>query len=138
MIPMAYTLASKDFEDYLRDLIAGSGLSTRNQVYTMTQGVFRTFRRRLEIRDAIRFANVLPPVLRAIFVADWDVDEPKRPFESRREMTLDVQSLRADHNFSPDTAIKDVATALRKAVNEESLDKVLATLPQEAALFWRA
>ncbi len=138
MIPMAYTLASKDFEDYLRDLIAGSGLSTRNQVYTMTQGVFRTFRQRLEIRDAIRFANVLPPVLRAIFVADWDVDEPKRPFESRREMTLDVQSLRADHNFSPDTAIKDVATALRKAVNEESLDKVLATLPREAALFWRA
>jgi uncharacterized protein (DUF2267 family) len=40
----------------------------------MVQGVLQTFRRRLEISEAIRFAGVLPPVLRAIFVADWDQD----------------------------------------------------------------
>jgi uncharacterized protein (DUF2267 family) len=40
--------------------------------YTMTQGVFQVFRRRLNVTEALRFADTLPPVLRAIFVADWN------------------------------------------------------------------
>ncbi|ARN80388.1 DUF2267 domain-containing protein [Methylocystis bryophila] len=136
-MPMEYQYASEEFERFLRDAIDASGLTTRNQVYTMTQGVLRVFRRRLDVGDALRFANVLPPVLRAIFVADWDLNEPARPFERRELMTAEVKSLRGDHNFSPDTAIRDVATALRKNVNEAELDRVLAMLPNEAVEFWR-
>ena len=33
----------------------------------MVQGVLQAFRRRLDIKEAIGFANVLPPVLRALF-----------------------------------------------------------------------
>lgn len=43
----------------------------------------------------------------------WDTDEPIRPFESREAMTREAQSLRREHNFAPDTAIRDVAVALR-------------------------
>lgn len=103
----------------------------------MTQGVFRVFRRRLDVGDALRFANVLPPVLRAIFVSDWELSEPKRPFETREVMTAEVKSFRGDHNFSPDTAIQDVVTALRKNVNEAEFDRVLAALPDKAVEFWR-
>jgi uncharacterized protein (DUF2267 family) len=136
-MPMEYERASQEFEQFMRDALDASGLTTRHQVYTMVQGVFQAFRRRLDFRDAMRVANVLSPILRAIFVADWNVDEPKRPFESRYLMTKDVQSLRGEHNFSPETAIKDVATALRKNMNEATLDNVLATLPEGAAEFWR-
>lgn len=137
-MPFAYESASEDFERFLAAAIESSGLTTRNQAYTMTQGVLQAFRRRLTIRDAARFANVLPPVLRAIFVADWDTDEPIRPFESREAMTREAQSLRRDHNFAPDTAIRDVAFALRRVADVEALERAIATLPPDAGEFWRA
>ncbi|ABC90979.1 hypothetical conserved protein [Rhizobium etli CFN 42] len=136
-MPSEYRSASADFDAYLDDIRADTLIDSRNAIYTVTQGVFQTFRRRLDIEEAIRFANLLPPVLRAIFVADWDPDEVKRPFEDRRAMTREVQSLRGDHNFSPDTAIRDVAAAVRKQVDETAFDRVLQTLPDGAEEFWR-
>ena len=136
-MPIEYARSSQVFEQFMRDALDESGLTTSHQVYTMVQGVIQTFRRRLDFREAVNFANVLPPILRAIFLADWNLDEPKRPFESRYLMTKEVQSLRGEHNFSPETAIKDVATALRKNMNEDILDSMLATLPEGAAEFWR-
>lgn len=136
-IPMELQHASEAFEAFLRDARDISGLTTRNQTYTMVQGVLLVFRQRLSVKDAIRFAHVLPPVLRAIFVDDWDVDQPQRPFTSREEMTREVQALRRDHNFSPDSCIRDVAEALRRHVDQKAFDRVLATLPEGAADFWR-
>ena len=136
-IPMEFQHASEEFEAFLRDAQDASGLTTRNQTYTMVQAVLQTFRRRLEIRDAIRFAAVLPPILRALFITDWDPDEPKRSFTSRTDFTREVQSLRRDHNFSPETAIHDVAVALRRWVAKETFDGILDQLPPGAADFWR-
>ncbi|MFZ2295138.1 MAG: DUF2267 domain-containing protein [Polaromonas sp.] len=113
-----------------------SGLATTNMAYTMVQGVLQAFRRRLNVREAALFANVLPAVVRAIFVADWNTDEPQRAFEDRATMTKEVQSLRAAHNFAPDTAIQDVAKALRQNIDQAALDRVLAELPQGAVQFW--
>ncbi len=115
-----------------------SGLATTHQTYTMVQGVFQAFRRRLDVRDALLFANVLPPVLRALFVADWNLDEPRRPFEDRAVMTREVQSLRPDHNLAPASSIRDVAAALRKNIDQAELDRVLARLPAGAREYWQA
>ncbi|MFO1102075.1 MAG: DUF2267 domain-containing protein [Methylocystis sp.] len=136
-IPMDIQHATEEFEAFLADARDRSGLTTRNQTYTMAQGVLQTFRRRLSIADAIRFAGALPPVLRAIFVADWDPEEPQAPFGDRASMIRDVQDLRRDHNFSPETCIDDVAAALRARVDEAEFERVLATLPAGAAAFWR-
>lgn len=137
-VPSEYQRASIEFEKFLLDAREASGLTTTNQTYTMVQGVLQTFRRRLALSEAIHFAGVLPPVLRAIFVADWDVDEPRRSFGDRAEMVKEVQSLRADHNFAPDTAIQAVAIALRKNVDEVRFDKALNTLPPAAQEFWHS
>lgn len=135
-VPPEYRRASIEFEQFLLDAREAAGLTTTNQTYTMVQGVLQAFRRRLTIPEAIHFAGVLPPVLRAIFVADWDTDEPCRNFSDRAEMTKEVQSLRADHNFAPDTAIQAVALALRKNIDEVRFDKALITLPAAAREFW--
>ena len=66
----------------------------------MVQGVLYAFRARLDLKEAVRFAGELPAVLRAIFVADWDTDEPVRPFVDRDTLTAEVRALRVDHNFS--------------------------------------
>jgi uncharacterized protein (DUF2267 family) len=135
-MPNEYQRVGEDFDAFLLAVVDATGLATRNQAYTTTEGVLHAFRRRLAMRDALRFANVLPPVIRAIFIADWSLNEPILPFATRETMTLEVKQLRRDHNFSPDTAIRDVAKALRRSVDEKKFDAMLATLPQGAKAFW--
>lgn len=135
-VPAEYERASAKFYDYLVDARDVAGLWSTHVTYTMTQGVFQVFRLRLETQDAIAFANILPICLRALFVTDWNIDEEKKLFESREIMTRDVKLLREDYNFSPDTAIRDVAKALRRHVDEEAFDKLLAQLPEGAVEFW--
>ncbi len=135
-MPAEYQRAAIEFEKFLLDAREASGLITTNQTYTMVQGVLQTFRRRLTLPEAIHFAGVLPPVLRAIFVANWDTSEPRRSFADRIEMTQEVQGLRADHNFAPEIAIQAVAVALRKNIDEAKLDNVLSRLPAPAHDFW--
>lgn len=125
------------FEQFMLDARGISGLGTTHQTYTMVQGVFQAFRRRLDVKEAIRFANVLPPVLRALFIADWNLDEPRRPFTDRPTMTREVQALRPDHNLAPDSSIGNVAAALRKNIDQVELDRVLASLPPGALAFWQ-
>ncbi|WP_207485214.1 DUF2267 domain-containing protein [Arenibaculum pallidiluteum] len=135
-VPMEIQHASEDFDRFLVDVVEAAHLTTRNQAYTVVQGVLLVFRRRLAVREANLFANVLPPVLRAIFVSDWNVDEPRLPFGDRAAMTMEVQVLRRHHNFAPDTCIRNVATALRKHVDTVVLDRVLSELPEGAAEYW--
>ncbi|MBV2142290.1 DUF2267 domain-containing protein [Falsochrobactrum sp. TDYN1] len=135
-IPLEIQRATEEFDRFLATARDEAGLATRNQTYTMVEGVLVTFRRRLDFAEAIRFAGILPPVLRAIFVANWDLDEAKQPFFSRQVLTEEVQSLRKDHNFAPDSAISDVTKALRAHMDQKELDAVLAQLPPQARDYW--
>ena len=83
-VPIEYESAFRDLDRLLRDARDEAGLVSINQSYTMVQGVFEVFRRRLSLADAIRFANILPAGIRALFVADWDPSEAQRPFEIGR------------------------------------------------------
>ena len=136
MIPAQYMSAREDFERFLYAARDESGLVSINQTYTMVEGVFRAFRRRLALREAILFSNVLPPGIRMLFVADWDPDERRGAFEDREAMTVEARGLRELHNFAPATCIHDTAFALRQCVNEARLDAVLAELPPGAHEFW--
>jgi uncharacterized protein (DUF2267 family) len=137
MIPMEFQHASEEFQAFLKDARDASGLTTRNQTYTMVQAVLQTFRRRLEVSEAIRFAGVLPPLLWALFVTDWDPDEPKRAIAGPADLAREVQSLRQNHNFSPNTAIQVIASAVRRRVDSAAFDETLRRLPPEAADFWK-
>ena len=135
-IPAEYQRATEDFHAFLADARDEAGLSTTHQAFTMVQGVLQTFRRRLDLCEAITFAGALPPGLRALFVVDWDPREPKHPFVDRATMTAEAQLLRAEHNFAPASAIRNVATALRRHVDPAGFDRVLAGLPVAAIEFW--
>ena len=136
-VPQEYRRASEQFEKLLVDARDIAMLQTTNQSYTMVQAVLQAFRRRLDVKDALLFAGVLPAGARALFVADWDLTEPKRAFADIVTMTREVKGLRPDHNMSPDSAIGDVARALRNNVDTAALDRALARLPPGAAAFWR-
>ncbi|MDI6839062.1 MAG: DUF2267 domain-containing protein [Rhizobiaceae bacterium] len=135
-VPMEYRQATRDFENFLTAVRDRAGLATSNQAFTMVDGVLRTFRRRLEPADAIVFAQILPACLRALFIRDWDLHEPRKTFGTREEMPREVKALRPDHNFSTDSAIADVASVLRETVGVALLDQALAGLPEEAKRFW--
>jgi uncharacterized protein (DUF2267 family) len=53
-------------------------------------------------------------------------------------MTGEVQGLRPRHKFASETSVRDVATVLRRNVDEADLDHVLGGLPEGARRFWRA
>ena len=97
--------------------------------------MLRAFRRRLTPQQAIDFAQVLPAVLRALFVADWRLAEPIPP-GTRADWTAEARALRPHHNLTPPNCVAATALALRQSVLREDLDRVLATLPAFATEFW--
>lgn len=135
-MPMQYFLASRDFEAFMADLLEISMLKTSHQGYTMLQSVLQVFRRRLTLPQAIAFSNLLPPVLRAIFVSDWDVGQSLLPFVDRQLLMQEVMQLRHNHNLSTPTAIEDVTAAIRRHVDEAKLESFLRELPEGALSFW--
>lgn len=135
-MPWTYRHASREWRFFLDQAAEEMGLSSDNMTYTAIDGVFRVFRRRLSVQEALLFANVLPSVPRAIFVQDWDITAPAQPFLSKEEMTREAQAVRPHHNLTPDNAIEAVAIAIRRTVPKADWDRVLAQLPKEAATFW--
>lgn len=135
-IPMEYHHAGRDFDAFMADLLEISLLKTRHQAYTMLQSVLQVFRARLTLVQAIAFADLLPPVVRAIFVSDWDTAQPQRPFADRESLMAEVRQLRHNHNLSTPTAIDDVTAAIRRHMDEARLEALLRQMPAGALAFW--
>lgn len=136
-LPQEYQRLNDHFYLFLTELKEHVGFGSSHQTYTMVQGVFQVYRRRLEIADAIRFANTLPAGLRALFVADWDPLEERSAFDTLARMNQEVRQLRPEHNFSKPTAIQDVALILRRHLDEQAFDALLQSFPAQAREFWR-
>ena len=112
-------------------------LATHHQAYAVLRAVPHVFRDHLTATDALAFAEILPAVLRAIFVEDWHpaVDPP--PFPDRQALIEEVKANRRDHNLASESSIGEIATALRRNVDSTNLDRVLTKLPAGAADYWR-
>lgn len=134
--PFEYQNASIEFERFMIDARDFADLATTNMAWNMVVGVLWAFRYRLNMQEGLRFANLLPPVLRALFIEDWDTSEPVKSFASNEELMKDVRSIRTVHNFAPPNAIQAVAQALLKHVDRSELERVLLTLPIGASEFW--
>ena len=137
-MPWTYRHSTKEFRSFLEDARDRMGLTSINHTYTAVEGVLITFRRRLTVREGLSFADTLPSSLRALFVARWNVSEPKAPFTDRAAMTREAQALRPNHNNTPENAIEATAWALRRHVRQDEFDRALAALPEGAEDFWRA
>lgn len=137
-MPWTYRHAQKEFQAFLGDARERMNLVSDNSTFTAVEGVLRTFRARLTPPQALAFADVLPAVLRALFVAHWDIAAPPRPFAPRAEMTREAQALRPHHNLTPENAIEAVAWALWRCVDHRDLARVLAAIGPEAEAFWQA
>jgi uncharacterized protein (DUF2267 family) len=135
-MPWTYRQATREWQAFLADARDGMGLSSDHATFTAVEGVLRAFRARLTPQQAVDFAQVLPAVLRALFVADWDLSAPPLPAGTRADWTAEAQALRRHHNIAPDTCVAATAIALRQAVLRADLERVLSRLPPFAAVFW--
>jgi uncharacterized protein (DUF2267 family) len=119
---MEYWNASKDFEAFLLDVRDTCMLQTHNQAYHTLRAVLHVFRSHLTVEDALALPEDHPP-----------------PFPCRDALQREVKAIRPDHNLAPESAISDVANALRRSsIDCHDLDRVLAKLPPGAAEFWQA
>jgi uncharacterized protein (DUF2267 family) len=135
-MPWTYRQATREWQAFLAAAREAMDLTSDNAAYTAVQGVLRAFRRRLTPQQAIDFAQVLPAVLRALFVADWRLDEGPVPPDTRAAWTAEAMALRPHHNLTPANCVEATALALRGSVLRGDLERVLATLPPFAAEFW--
>lgn len=135
-MPWTYRQATREWQAFVAEARTAMELESDNATYTAVQGVLQAFRRRLTPQQAIDFAQVLPSVLRALFVADWRLDEGPLPAGTRADWTAEAMALRPHHNLTPPNCVAATALALRKSVLREDLDRVLASLPAFATEFW--
>ena len=135
--PYEYAVATQRWLEVLDAVRDETGLTSRNQAFTVLEGVLRAFRRRVEAQDSLRLADELPVAVRALYVHDWDLSLPRLPFRPPLELAEEVRALRPHHNFAGPTSVPDVARALRRFVHPARFDAVLATLPVGAVEFWR-
>jgi uncharacterized protein (DUF2267 family) len=135
-MPWTYRQATREWQAFLSDARMAMELTSDNATFTAVEGVLCAFRRRLTPQQAIDFAQVLPSVLRALFVANWHLDESPLPPGTRSDWTAEAVALRPHHNLTPPNCVAATALALRKSVLRDDLDRVLATIPPFAAEFW--
>ncbi len=137
--PKEYQVATIKFQEFLMDVKNNADFGSGHMAYTLAQGVFQVFRRRLSLEQAILFADTLPVGLRALFVSDWNPNEQQKAFTDRQQMNQEVAELRPKHNFAHLTGdpINDVAKALRNQVDEQEMDRLLSTFPDGAMEFWQ-
>ena len=134
-MPYSYRHATAEFQAFLTVARDEMALDSDNTTYTAVQSVFLCFRRRLTVDQALAFADLLPAVLRAIFVADWRPCAPVL-WKDRAELTAECKSLRPHHNLTPDNCITATAIALRSRIPATDLDPLLLKIGPEALAFW--
>ncbi|APZ51990.1 DUF2267 domain-containing protein [Salipiger abyssi] len=135
-MPWTYRHPEKEWRLFLDDIREVMGTPSSNVAYTAAEGVFGAFRSRLDVVQALGFAQVLPAVPRALFVQGWE-PAPPVPWADRRTYLAEAKALRADHNFIADTAVEAVSYALNRALRPDVLAKALARIGPEAEAFWR-
>lgn len=135
-VPQEYVHASRDFDRFMEDFLQISMLDTHHRAYAVLRAVLHVFRDHLTTDQALRFADILPAVLRAIFVEDWHPRADPPPFPDEHMLIAEVMGNRRDHNLAGATSIHDVAQALRRNVPFGDLKRVLQALPPEAQRYW--
>ncbi len=135
-MPMKIAHATDEFNAFLVKTGNELDLATRNQVYTTVQSVLVVFRRRLTATQILTFAQVLPPVLKAIFIDGWQPDEQTALFGERRDWIREVKSIRKHHNFSPDNAIEIVAHCIWSIAETEKFSAALHAIGPNAEAYW--
>ncbi|WP_248298105.1 DUF2267 domain-containing protein [Tabrizicola sp. YIM 78059] len=133
-IPWSYRQATREWQAFLAHARQAMDLETDNLAYTAVRGVLPAFRRRLTAQQAIDLAQVLPSDLRALFVADWQIEPPVLP-GTRADWTTEAMALRPHHSLTPPNCVEATAYALRRSILRAELGRVLATPPPFAAEF---
>lgn len=136
-LPLEITHACRFYEAYADDLVARAMLQTHNQAYAMTRAVLHRTRDHLTLAQGIRFAQGLPVVLRAIMIADWDVDAAPSVHSGRSAFRADVIHRLSPHHVPPDTIVEDVIQTVAAHADSFAFNQALLALPEEIASLWR-
>lgn len=134
--PTEYSSASADFDRFLDAVKVNAMLQTRHQAWQLARSVFLVFRGHLSTGEALRFADHLPPLFRAMFLDGLPNDQMPRPFGDPEVLAGEVAAIRPDHNFATPTSIDEVARAFRASINPLDLDRALAALNPAARDYW--
>ncbi|HEX7488995.1 MAG TPA: DUF2267 domain-containing protein, partial [Anaeromyxobacteraceae bacterium] len=134
--PQDVAYASQQFQDWLLDLRSRALLGSTHQAYAMLRAVLHEIRDRLQVDDALRFADALPPLVRGIMLERW---RPPGAAPATRPPFLDaVKSRLEPHTPPPDSVVEDVLTVLAQRTQPNLLSTLSEHMPVELQPQWRA
>lgn len=138
-MPMPYTYrhSSEEWRGFLRRMRERTLIESDNVIYTALQGLFRAFRARTEPHLVLAFGDELPSVMRAILVANWDLDAPRQPWVTPEEIEREVRAFRQAHNIAPVGILGDLIPEVRAEMHGKAFERVIARLPIEGQRLWR-
>jgi uncharacterized protein (DUF2267 family) len=134
--PNSYQRPGQHFTAFLSDAQEALDLPTSNATYTTVEAVFTVFRRRLTLEQTVSFAQVLPPILCALFLKTHNVDAKPLSFAPMADLEKEIRQFRGNHNFSPENSIPIVSTVLWRHADGRELRRVLKKLPEGAKNYW--
>ena len=134
-MPMEIAYASRQFLELLAALKRTAYLETHTQCYAMLRAVLHEFRRYLTIPQALALADALPPIVRAIFVEDWQPADPPRP-PSPQAFDAAVTRRLAPHHAPPGDIALRVFEVLQDRSAQPKLARALAALPAGLRTLW--
>lgn len=92
-MPWTCRQATREWHAFLAQARMAMVLTSDISTFTAVNGVLRAFHRRLTLRHAVDFPQVMPSVLRVLFVAAWQLADPA-PFGTRADWAAEAMALR--------------------------------------------
>ncbi len=135
--PWTYRHASREYSSILETFKSETDLVSDNMAYTAIEAVLHSYRARLKPNEVMVFADILPCVLRAIFIYGWKPLESPLPFPEESEWYAELKEHRPNHNLTPQNAKDALAIAFWQHINHRQFELALEKLSKPAADFWR-
>ena len=135
-VPQDVTYGSEQFRAWLVDLKDRALLGSCNSSYAMLRAVLQEARDRSKLEDALRLADLLPPLVRGIMLEGW---HPEAAAAGERRPFLDAVKERLEpHQPPPDSIVEDVLAVLAHRTPPHVRPALGTLLPPELRSAWAA
>jgi uncharacterized protein (DUF2267 family) len=133
-VPQDVVYASQQMEAWLLHLKQRALLRSTHEAYGLLRAVLHELRDRVPLEDALRLADLLPPLLRGIMLEDW---HPLALPSAARPPLFEAVSARCEHPPVPEGIVEDVLAVLAERTPPHQRESLGRFLPPEAREAWR-
>jgi uncharacterized protein (DUF2267 family) len=124
---------------WLRDLMRELNWTNYRKSYVALRLVLQGIRDHLPLRDAVRFGNQLPSLIRGFYFEDWDLEGKPLQWKSRDDLLAGICTYFDETDTSeasPEAIVNAVFRLLEKKAAEGEIENLHHFFPSELRELW--